>query len=193
MIKLAIPALSLLLAGCISFGAKPPPSLLTLRATAEPAVGASERSAGASTIQIATLSMPQEIATLRVPVRSSTTTLAYLKDAQWVEPVNRQFGRLLADTITAQTSRVVVSDRQFGVEVGASLGGELRAFGVDAATGEVVVTYDATLIRGSGAALEKRRFEARLPAPLVEVGPVGVALNQAANQVAGEVASWVGR
>jgi cholesterol transport system auxiliary component len=193
MIKLATPALLLLLAGCISFSPKPPPSLLTLRSTAEPGVGTSERTAGAPTIQITSPSVPQEIATLRVPVRSSATTVAYLKDAQWVEPVNRQFQRLLSDTLTARTNRVVVSDRQFGVEVGASLGGELRAFGVDAATGEAVVTYDATLIRGAGAPLEKRRFEARLAVPLVEVGPVGVALNEAANRVAGDVAEWVGR
>jgi cholesterol transport system auxiliary component len=193
MIKLAAPALPLLLAGCISFSAKPPPSLLTLRPAAEVAVGEPQRTATGQTIQIASPSVPQEIATLRVPVRSSATTVAYLKDAQWVEPVNRQFGRLLADTITARTARVVVSDRQFGVEVGASLGGELRSFGVDATTSEAVVTYDATLIRAAGAPLEKRRFEARVPVAVVEVGTVGVALNQAANQVAGEVADWVGR
>jgi cholesterol transport system auxiliary component len=192
MTKLAVPAL-LLLSGCISFTAKPPASLLTLRADASVPVGQPQRVPGAPTIQIAAPSVPQEIATLRVPVRSSATTLAYLKDAQWVEPVNRQFQRLLADTVTARTNRVVVGDRQFGIDVGASLGGELRSFGVDAASGEVVVTYDAVLIRAAGSPLETRRFEARLPAGLIEAAPVGLALNQAANQVAGEVAAWVGR
>ena len=193
MKTLALPALLLPLAGCISFGAKPPPSLLTLTSATAIAVGQAQRAPGAPTISIATPGVPQEIATLRVPVRSSATTLAFLKDAQWVEPVNRQFARLLADAVTTRSGRVVVSDRQFGVEIGASLSGDLRQFGVDAATGEAVVTYDAVLIRAAGTPLEKRRFEARVPAGLVEVGPVGIALNQAANQVAGEVADWVGR
>ena len=39
----------------------------------------------------------------------------------------------------------------------------------------------------------KRRFEARVPVSAIEPAPVGVALNQAANQVAAEVADWIGK
>ncbi len=191
MKKFAILALLVPLAGCISFGAKPPPSLLTLTAAQTLAVGTVQRAPGASTITIAVPTIPQELATLRVPVRSNPTTVAYLKDALWVEPVNRMFARVLSDTISARTGRVVVGG--FTTEPGASLTGELRSFGVDAATGEVVVTFDGALIRASGAPFEKRRFEARLAAGVVEPAAVGVALNTAANQVAGEVADWVGR
>ena len=65
-----------------------------------------------------------------------------------------------------------------------------RAFGYDAQSGSVVVTYDA--IRESGGRLETRRFTASVPGVPAEASPVGVALNDAANQVADDVAEWIG-
>ena len=47
--------------------------------------------------------------------------------------------------------------------------------------------------RKDGNVVEKRRFEARVPVSAIEPGPAGIAINQAANQVAAEVADWVGR
>ena len=185
-------ALALSLSGCISFGAKPPSSLLTLSAATPVATGATQTSPGAATITIAVPAVPQEIATLRVPVRSGATSVAYLKDAQWVEAPNRLFARLVADAVTTRTGRVVIGNRMMG-EPGATMTGDLRSFGVDAATSEAVVTFDAALIRNTGSPLEKRRFEARVGVAAVAPAEVGVALNQAANQVAGEVADWVGR
>ena len=118
-----------------------------------------------------------------------------------METPNRMFARVLGDTISVRTGRVVLNLRQSLSDPGARLGGELRQFGVDADSGEAVVVYEATLMRdrpaaGSGVrpamTFEKRRFESRVP--LAEVTPVaaGAALNQAANRVAGEVAGWVG-
>ncbi len=185
-------ALAFTLAGCISFGAKPPPSLLTLQPATAPPIGQVQTASAGSTITIAVPSVPQEIAGLRVPVRSGATSVAYLKDALWVEAPNRLFARLVADTVTTRTGRVVIGSRTL-TDPGAALTGELRSFGVDADDGSAVVTFDAALVRQSGAAIEKRRFEARVPTGTVTAVPVGVALNQAANQVAGEVADWVGR
>lgn len=193
MTKFAWPLLVLPLAGCISFSAKPPPTLLALQAATPVAVGETQRAPGSPTITIAVPTVPQEIATLRVPVRASATNVAYLKGAVWVEPINRQFARLLSDAVTTRTGRVVVGSVTFGADPGASLTGELRSFGVDAASGNAVVTYDAALIRGAAAPLEKRRFEVRVPVGVIEPNAIGVALNQAANQVAGEVADWVGK
>ncbi len=187
-----VAALALPLSGCISFGAKPPPSLLTLSAATPIAAGTTQAAPNANTITIAVPTVPQEIATTRVPVRSSPTTVAYLQDAQWVEAPNRLFARLLSDAVTTRTGRVVLGNRLFG-EPGATMTGELRSFGVDATESSVVVTFDASLVRQSGSPLQKRRFEARVPVATVTAPEVGVALNQAANQVAGEVADWVGR
>jgi len=55
-----------------------------------------------------------------------------------------------------------------------------------------VITYDATLTRPNGAGVETRRFEAKVPVPEAKPAPVAAALNQAANQVAQEVADWIG-
>lgn len=193
MKKLLISLALLPLAGCVSFGAKPPESLLSLTATEQVAVGQAQSSAGARTVSIQVPAVPQALANNRIPVQASATDIAYVKDAQWVEPPARQFARLLSDTVTARTGRVVLSGAQSLADPGARLAGELRMFGVDAATSAAVVTYDAALVRDEGGALEKRRFEARLPVSAIEPAPVGAALNQAANQVASEVADWIGR
>ncbi len=181
------------LAGCISFGAKPPASYLTLDPAAAITVGEAQSSANAPTITIAVPAVPQELATQRVPVHSGGQAIAYVKDAMWVEQPSRLFARLLADTVTSLTGRVVLSNRQSQLDPGAQLSGELRRFGVDGATNEAVVTFDASLMRGEASVFEKRRFEARVPVAVVETVAVGAALNQAANQVASEVADWVGR
>lgn len=184
-------ALALSLGGCLSFGEKPPASLLTLTAAQPVAVGQTQVASG-GTVTIATPAIPQEIATLRVPVRSSDTAVAYVKDTRWVEPPNRLFARLMSDAVTTRTGRVVIATRLMG-EPGASLAGDLRNFGIDAASSSAIVTFDAVLQRDSGKPVEKRRFEARVPLSPIDATTVGPAINQAANQVADQVADWIGR
>jgi cholesterol transport system auxiliary component len=181
------------LSGCISFGAKPPPSLLSLSSAVSVPAGQTQSSATAPTITILVPGAAQAIAGTRVPVQASQTSIAYVANAQWVEPPNRMFVRLLIDTVPARTGRIVLSSAQSFSDPGAVLSGELRNFGVDAGTNEAVVTFDGSLIRVSGKVVEKRRFEARVPVSAIAAGPVGTALNQAANTVAGEVADWVGK
>ncbi|MDQ2891821.1 MAG: ABC-type transport auxiliary lipoprotein family protein [Pseudomonadota bacterium] len=190
-----VPALiigaSLSLTGCISFGAKPPPHLLTLEAASAPAVGAQRDSATAKSIVVKVPTIPASLATARIPVQESPTTIAYVPDALWSEPPANLFARLLADTLTAQTGMVVLSSIESIGDPSASLAGELRAFGIDATTREAVVTYDAALSRAGGTSVEKRRFEARVPVAAIDAATSAPALNQAANRVAGEVATWV--
>src|ERR1700761_6187369 len=90
------------LSACISFGAKPPPSLLTLESAAALSPGQSQNSAGAETITVMVPAVGQVLATQRVPVQSSATSIAYLKDAQWGEYPARLFARLMSDTISAK-------------------------------------------------------------------------------------------
>ncbi|WP_066549847.1 MULTISPECIES: ABC-type transport auxiliary lipoprotein family protein [unclassified Sphingomonas] len=181
------------LAACVRFGAEPPPALMTLTPAAAVPVGREQKSADARTVTLTVPVVPQELAVTRVPVRSAGTRVTYVKDAQWVEPPARMFARLLADTITAQTPLVVLGARQFQVDPGAMLSGELRSFTIDADTQEAVVVYDAALIREGVAGVEKRRFEAREPVTAVEADAVGTALNTAANRVASDVATWLSR
>ena len=180
------------LAAC-SFGAKPPPSLLTLSSVATVPVGAAQSSASSPSLSIQVPAVPQALATARGPVQTSDIDVQYLKDAQWVEPPQRLFARMISDTVTARTGRVVLSPAQSVADPGAQLAGELRNFGVDARTGEAVVTFDGSLVRETGKRVDKRRFEARVPLATITPTAAAAAINQAANQVAGEVADWVGR
>lgn len=181
------------LAACISFGAKPPPSLLTLTPAERVPVGQVVTSAGARAITIAVPVTPASLATARVPVQATPTSIAYVKEAVWAEPPARLFARLLSDTVQARTGRVVLSSVQAVDSPNGELAGELRQFGIDAATREAVVTFDASLRRDGTQTLEKRRFEARAPVAAIDAVSAGPALNTAANQVAAEVADWVGR
>ncbi len=189
--KLLIVAAALPLAACISFGAKPPPWLLTIEATATPAVGTEQNSAKVRSITIQVPSTPTAIASTRVPVQATPTTIAYVKDAQWAEPPARLFARLLSDTVSSRGNMVVLSTVQSIADPSATLAGELRRFGLDAGAREAVVTYDAALTRAGAETVEKRRFEARVPVTAIDAANAGTALSQAANQVAGEVAAWV--
>lgn len=186
------------LAGCISFGAKPPPSLLTLTAAAAPVAGQEQSTTSGHAITVDVPSAPQALATTRVPVQISPTALAYVTKAQWVAPPTRLFAQLLGDTIAARTGRVVLSNVQAVGDPTARLGGELRRFGMDATTHEAVVSFEASLIRdrpgtGAPATVDRRLFEARVPVSAIDADTVGPALNTAANQVATQVADWVGR
>lgn len=183
----------LLLSGCISLSAKPPATLLTLTPANSVAPGKGSDSGSASTITIQVPAVPAALATQRVPVQTSETSIAYVKHALWSEQPSRLFARLLSDTIAARTGRVVLTPAQSLFDPGARLSGELRSFGMDGTTGEAVVTYDAALIRGEAKVFEKRRFEAREPVGTVSAQSVSEALNRAANRVASDVADWVGR
>src|SRR3546814_807343 len=65
------------LAACISFGAEPPPSLLTLTTEATVATGQPQSSADAATILITVPAVPQKLSVLRVPVQATDTSVAY--------------------------------------------------------------------------------------------------------------------
>jgi cholesterol transport system auxiliary component len=77
------------------------------------------------------------------------------------------------------------------LDPGLLVSGQLQHFGYDSATGQVIVQYDGALTTAGGNRVETRRFTATAPADGTAAS-VGPALNRAANQVAGEVAQWIG-
>lgn len=192
-LTMAVLAGALPLAGCISFGGKPPKALMTLQATAQPEPGRQQSSAGARSIVIEVPVTPAAIAGTRVPVQENATEIAYVKDVQWSEPPARLFARLLSDTLTARANLVVLSPAQSFQDPSSVLSGELRSFGIDATAREAVVIYDASLVRAGQTSVEKRRFEARTPVAVIDPLHIGPALQTAANKVAGDVAAWVGK
>lgn len=193
---LAASLIVLALSGCslgslLGGGGKPPTYLQTLTAEA-PNPGAIARSANAG--QAVTIAVPvvaKELRTLRVPVQVTPTDIQYVTGLQWVDTPDKLFQHLVAETIRRTTGRVVLDTRLTTLDPGLLLSGQLQRFGYDAQTGQVVVEYDGALSTQGGSRVDTRRFTANVPAD-GSAASVGPALNRAANQVALEVAQWVG-
>ena len=180
---------ALALSGCFG-GAKVPDTLMTLN-SAQSRVAATTRSAGeGEAITVVVPTVPRELQTLRVPVHETEIAVSYLKGVQWVEMPAELFARVLTETIAATTNRVVLDPKQFTFDPGQRLTGTLQRFGFDAGRMEAVAVYDAVLSR-QGGGITSRRFEARVPVATVDPASVAPALNEAANQIAAEAASWV--
>ena len=186
-------AATLSLGGCalLSGGPKPPPTLLTLTPSAAAPQSVVRSANAGEAVTIATPVIPKELRGVRVPAQVGPTAIAYIKDLQWVDSPDRLFQDLLAETIVRTTSRVVIDPRQSALDPGLIVSGQLSRFGYEAGEGSVLIRYDAALSAAGGTRVETRRFEARAPADGT-AGTVGLALNQAANEVALQVAQWIG-
>jgi cholesterol transport system auxiliary component len=187
-------ALAAAVAGCslsgMLGGGKAPPVLFTLTSDAPPAAQSRSAAVG-ETVTLQLPIIPEELRTARVPVRVTPTEVQYVQDLQWVDTPNRLFQGLLEETVRRTTNRVVLDPNQSALDPGLVVTGELQRFGYEAATGMVVVQYDASLATQGGTHVQTRRFEAAVPADGT-AATVAPALNQAANQVALEVARWIG-
>lgn len=177
------------LSGCFG-GAKAPDHLLTLTA-AETRPAATPRTAGqGEAITVVVPTIPQALRTTRIPVYVNDTTIQYLPQAVWVENPGALFGRLLGETISARTGRVVLDPSQYSHDPGTRLTGTLVKFGLDPGRMEAVVVYDAAIERPAG--VTTNRFEARVAVSAATRDAVAPALNQASNQLADQVAAWIG-
>lgn len=171
--------------------AKAPEALLVLRADAPPPEWQGPAQVG-QTLAVAVPDVPAELQTLRLPVQVSSATVQYLTGANWVEQPNRQFQRLLADTL-AGAGVPVLDTRSGTVSPARMLTGHLREFGLDVRGNPVVrVRYDAQLAgpRGGGT-VALRSFVAEEKVANQQPAVVAAALGRAANRLAGDVAVWI--
>ncbi|GAA4051476.1 ABC-type transport auxiliary lipoprotein family protein [Parerythrobacter jejuensis] len=183
-------AATLGLSACISLGSEPPPSLLTLTAANGAPAGSGSTGTNENALSVIEPSAPQRLSVTRVPVQVDDATIAYLQDAVWVERPTRLFRRLLSETIRTRTGRVVIDGFDPTFATSQQLRGSLVEFGYDARSSSVIVRYDA-MRDGENDTVVTQRFESVVSGVPAEAGPVGDALNRAANDVAGQVADWV--
>lgn len=189
-VRLLLPAAAALSVSACFGGAKPPPTLLTLTPSAPPVTIQRSASAGqAVTIEVPLVS--REIRQVRVPVLERAGEITYIKGLQYVATPDTLFQALVSETVRRTTNRVVLEPGQTTLDPGIRVSGTLQRFGYDVPSGQVIVTYDATLSTQGGTQVQTRRFEATAPANGTAAS-VGPALNQAANAVATQVAGWVG-
>lgn len=183
---------ALMLGGCVSFGGKPPERLLSLNAAQRVAPGTQRNAADGTMLTVADPEAPKVIDTVRVPVITSPTSVAYVTKVQWADTPRHLFQKLLAETISATSSRIVLDPGQYSADSGQRLMGELVDFGLDEASNSAVVTYDAMLTGPGGVAIAKQRFTASAPVGgKIDANSVGAPLNAAANKVAADVAAWL--
>lgn len=177
------------LSGCVSIGAKPPGTLLSLTPEAEPAVGASSSGTLGDATVVMEPAAAAPVSVLRIPVQINTASVAYIKGTQWVERPSRAFQHLIAETLRARGKGLVVeADRG---TTGTRIGGRLLAMGFDVPTRSAVVRFDAMKWLPDGR-IETRRFESSVAGIDPDPDAIGPALNHAANKVAAEIADWVG-
>ena len=179
----------LLLGGCLSFGPKTPPTLFDLTAENPAPAGAGQSGSLASALVVEVPEASLALSVTRVPVQVDATNLAYVQKAAWAERPARLFQRLLAETIRAKGTRLVLESEP-GTGNSEVLSGRLLAMGFDVATNAAVVRFDAMRTTKAGQ-IQVRRFEASQGAS-VKPAVLGPALNRAANDVARQVAEWVG-
>ncbi|WP_375194521.1 ABC-type transport auxiliary lipoprotein family protein [Sphingobium sp.] len=183
---------TLALSACVSFGGKPPERLLSLDAAQKVAPGTLRTANAGTTITIADPEAPRMLDTVRVPVRTSSTSVAYVAKVQWADTPRHLFQKLLAETVAATSNRIVLDPGQYSADAGQRLMGELVDFGLDATGSQAVVTYDAMLAGPGGLVIAKQRFTASAPVNgKIEAGSIGAPLNTAANKVAADVAAWL--
>jgi cholesterol transport system auxiliary component len=191
--KTAMVALFLGLSGCggLLGGGKPPANLVSLTPEAAEPASIARTAAAGQAVTIEAPAVPRELANVRVPVQVSPTDIQYVADLTLVDTPARLFQGLLAETVRRTTSRVVLGPGQTTLDPGLTVTGQLQRFGYDPSSGQVVVTYDGVLSTAGGNRVETRRFTASAPANGTAAS-VGPALNRATNQVALDVAKWIG-
>ncbi|MDE2596495.1 MAG: membrane integrity-associated transporter subunit PqiC [Sphingomonadales bacterium] len=187
----AVLTMALAMGGCVNLGgAKAPPLLMTLTPAAMAPAGSSLSGKPAEVLVINEPETDRRLSVQRVPVQVDEANVAYLQKALWVERPSRLFQRLLAETLRAKGTRLVLEAGDTQARGAAMLSGRLVDMGYDARSRSVVVRFDA--LREAGGALTTRRFEAVERGVAPDAASVAPALNRAANKVAAEVADWVG-
>ncbi len=190
----AMALLPLALTACVNIGnkSKLPPTLLTLTPTAVAPAGSAASATAAEALMVLEPETDQTLSVLRIPVQVDGANIAYIKKAQWVERPARLFRALLAETLRAKGSRLILEDTQATVPLaGSRLAGRLIAMGYDAQSKSVVVRYDA-IRTGANGEVQTKRFESVIPGVKAKGEAIAPALNRAANDVAAQVAEWVG-
>lgn len=188
LLALSLPACSL--GGLLGGGGKTPAYLLTLTPQAPASTSTVRAASAAEAITISVPVITEHLRTVRIPVQTGPTAIAYVQDLQWVDTPDQVFHELLSETVTRMTGRIVLDPQQSALDPGLLVSGKLHRMGYDEQLGTVVVQYDAQLATAGGTRVESRRFEASAPADGT-AATVGPALQNAANQVAMQFAQWI--
>jgi len=179
-----------ILSSCVSIGnTEAPPAFLVL--TPENNIKAdSVNTIQASNATIVLIpDVPRKLDTNRIPVQVSDSSIAYIQGAFWADKPARLMQGLIAETITATTGQLVLDGTQTGGLAKKKISGTLSEFGINEQGSYAIVRYDAVKVNRDNI-IEKRRFEAQRNISTIDAIAAGEALNEAANEVATNIAKW---
>ena len=185
-------AAALALSGCLSFGAKPPPSLIRLAPVAQPAADSGQVVGPGRSVTVMFPHGPTEFSLPRVAVKSAGGTLTYIKGAQFADQPYKLLRDLFASVIEARTGRPVLDGRNYHLAPGIRIDTQLDDFSIDADRRQADLAV-AVIRQSADGTVTTRRFEGHAPVSAITPAGVAPALAQAANQVATGIADWIGR
>jgi len=127
----------------------------------------------------------------RLIVKDSSGALSFLGGAQWADRVPNLVQTRLIQTFENGNRLAAVGRPGERIVPDLQLNTDIRAFNVDAASGQAVVEITAKLIGDrSGKVQRARVFSARVPAGATEAGAAAQALDRALSQVLIQIARW---
>lgn len=182
----AVLAAAALAAGCSS----PSVPAFDLTAPRQPVAGGG---LVAGQLVVAEPAALQPLEAERILVRDAAGAVSYLAGAQWADRLPRLFQARLVQTFENASRIRAVARPGEGVSGDFQLNTELRAFQLDATTGEAFVEVSAKLLAIPTSRISYARvFTARVPAGSVAGPAVAQALDTALSTVLLDIVRWVG-
>lgn len=175
---------SLLLAGC---GGGAAPTTYDLSAPRD----FGRIGGGGGVLIVAQPTTVQALDSDRLIVKDSSGALSFLGGAQWADRVPNLVQTRLIQTFENGSRIAAVGRPGERIVPDFQLNTDIRAFNVDAASGQAVVEITAKLIGDRTGKVQRARvFSARVPASAVDGAGAAQALDQALSQVLIQVVRW---
>ena len=128
----------------------------------------------------------------RIIVRERGGSLSFLGGGQWADRLPRLIQTRIIQSLENSGRLRSVSRPGDKIPSEYLLVSEIRAFDIDAGSGEAVVDLSAKLIaEGTGRVVNARVFTARVPVPKVDAQTAATGLDAALSQVLGDLVRWV--
>lgn len=177
-----------LLTGLLAACGSAPPATFDLSAVPGQArAGAARRS-----IVIAEPSALQALEADRIIVKDPSGGLSFLGGGQWADRLPRLIQTRLIQSLENARQLGAVSRPGDRVAADYQLISEIRAFEVQAGTGEAVVEVSARLVASDSARVVAARiFRAATPVPAIDAGNAARGLDRSLSQVLGEMVRWI--
>jgi cholesterol transport system auxiliary component len=129
----------------------------------------------------------------RIVVREASGAVSSVPGGQWADRLPRLVQSRLIQTFENSSGLRAVSRPGSGVTPDFQLTGELRAFQIDAASGQAVVEMSVKLVSSqTGRIATSRVFASRVPVGTIDAANAAQALDRALSNVLVEIVRYVG-